>query len=354
MKKNVVIAAGGTGGHISPGIALAEAIHKQKNKLFIESVFIHTLNKNKDNPDFKNTNCDILYHNTPSISHEKLFFPFLFILDLFQTIFYFIKLKINVVIAMGGYSSLPAILYAILFCKELYLCEQNCIPGKVNRIFFRFSKKIAFSFPPSIPSKNLSYKVIGNPVREKVVPSVNYNFEQKLHTKKMNILAMGGSQGARQINNMISKLLEDDDLLEYYNVRIISGANLYNETKEAVGKKEVEVLAYSDDMKAQFEWAHIVVARSGAGVLAECALYGLFLILVPYPFAADNHQEANAKYFENLGVKVLYQKDEDIQQLKQIFLHLKSNKQELLTVSKNLGTIANPKAAEETIHYFFK
>lgn len=148
MNGSVVIAAGGTGGHISPGVALAEILSEKANVFGFDTVYIHSLVRNKNNPDLLQPPCEVLWHNVPQVGGLKtIFYPILFIIPFIKTILRFRKLRVNAVIGMGGYSSLPAILYAILFRKPLYLCEQNCVPGKITRVFSRFAKKIAFSFP---------------------------------------------------------------------------------------------------------------------------------------------------------------------------------------------------------------
>lgn len=354
MNLNVVIAAGGTGGHISPGIAILELLVSQKENYSIQSIYIHTLKRNQNTPDFQNSNFNILFHNSPPFSGNKILFPFLFLKNLISCFLTFKKLKINTIIAMGGYSSLPAILYGIIFKKKIYLCEQNCIPGKVTRFFLKFANKVAFSFPPSIDvPKSVNYKILGNPIRKRVLPNPKYDLNKKLNSKKLNILAMGGSQGARQINNMVSDLLAEENIRKSFNFRIITGETLYEETTTKIGKK-AELIAYSNDMKSHFEWAHVVIARSGAGVIAECSLYGIFLVLVPYPFAADNHQEANAKYFEKHGAKVLYQKNEEITDLREVLISMNNNRKAFQMNCENIKQLGKENATQETINYFLK
>ena len=360
MKQNVLIAAGGTGGHISPGVALVEELNENKEKYKIQNIYIHSLKRNKDNPDLKDSPAPIIWHNIPQFNWKFIFYSLHFLYYLFTTAVYFFFYRINVVIAMGGYSCLPALICGLLLGKKIYLCEQNRVLGKVTRKFLRFSDKIAFSFPPIYldEKKVKNFKILGNPLRSKIKPDKN-SVELKIKNKEIlekdniNVLVLGGSQGARQINNILLQCIEDPQIIKNFSFRILTGTNLYEEAKQK-SKREVDLISYSQDMKTHYEWADLVIARAGAGVISECLAFGLPMILIPYPHAADNHQYENAKYLEEKHAAiVLYQKDESPIQLTKILLRLSSNKQELLKLSQNAFKISNLSATEATAEYFF-
>ncbi|MCE9500839.1 MAG: UDP-N-acetylglucosamine--N-acetylmuramyl-(pentapeptide) pyrophosphoryl-undecaprenol N-acetylglucosamine transferase [Leptospira sp.] len=357
--RSVVIAAGGTGGHISPGVALAEILAEKKDLFHIESLFIYSLVRNANNPDLKNPPCPVIWHNSPRIALRNfLFFPVLFSLNFVRCALDFSRRQVDCVIAMGGYSTLPAILYAIIFRKRLFLCEQNCIIGKVTKYFQSFADKIAFSFPPENFSRlKENYKVIGNPIRKKIIPLVSIKFSKPLPEQKknkLNVLVMGGSQGARQINNMVLNVMEHTDISRQFNFRLLTGSSLYEEAK-AKTSGDADLISYSDDMKSHYEWANLVIARSGAGVLSECAAFAIPLILIPYPFASDNHQEANASYFEKEGAAlVILQKDEDPTRLTKILLEISGNLEILNQASMKSLSCARINAAYETLRFFFE
>lgn len=359
MIRSIIIAAGGTGGHISPGIAIAESLMDLKAELGFENLAIHSLVRNKDNPDLRDAPCPVIWHNTPQLSKNVLKVPVLFSYNLFKTILQFRKIKVDCVIAMGGYSSLPALLYAVLFRKKIFLCEQNTVVGKVTRIFKKFADKIAFSFPPSnIENFQFNnFRVLGNPLRKKIIPDakVNTNKMQVVNKKeKLNVLVMGGSQGARQINNMVISSMNNPEIAKNFNFRLLTGTSLYDEAK-AKSQKSADIISYSEDMKTHYEWANLVIARSGAGVISECAVYSLPQILIPYPFAADNHQVANAKYFEKeAGAWVLNQKDENNATLVDILLEISNNRELLTQLTEKSFKCARVNAALDTVKYFFK
>jgi UDP-N-acetylglucosamine--N-acetylmuramyl-(pentapeptide) pyrophosphoryl-undecaprenol N-acetylglucosamine transferase len=358
LTHNVVIAAGGTGGHISPGIALAEYLYLNKEIYNIQSIYIHSLVRNKDNPDLIDSPVPIIWHDIPQFNFKSIFIFYKYIYYFFSTFIKFNTYKIDCIIAMGGYSCIPSLLYAILFRKKIYLCEQNRIIGKVIRSFNTYADKIAFSFPPINYKKSPKTEICisGNPLRSKIYPVnkdifiKNKNLSKK---DKINALVMGGSQGARQINNILLSIMDNPEIIKNFNFRLLSGTNLYDETKERT-KNPVDIISYSQDMKTHYEWANLVIARAGAGVISECVLHALPVILIPYPYAADNHQAENAKFCEdNYGFKVLYQTDEDNTEIVKILLALTLDKNKLSELSMKSLEGARPNATKDTVDFFF-
>ncbi|EMK01010.1 MULTISPECIES: glycosyltransferase [unclassified Leptospira] len=354
--RSVLIAAGGTGGHISPGVALAESLVDRKDSLGISNVFLHSLIRNKDNPDLKQAPCEVVWHNTPSLSGNFLLLPFRYIFQLVRSWIKFRQLRVDAVIGMGGYSSVPALLYAVIFGKKLYLCEQNCIPGKVNRIFFRFADKVSFSFPPKDTKISCSWEILGNPLRSKTVPKLALKFSEKWDPKKkkqFNVLVMGGSQGARQINNMVVNLMKHEMIQERFRFRMLTGTALYDEVSKKT--KDADLISYSDNMAEHYDWANLVIARSGSGVLSECAAYALPMILIPYPFAKDDHQTANAKYMEaNGAAALLEQRDEDESKLFRILDGFAQKPELLNEMSIRSLECSHVEASTETVGFFFE
>jgi UDP-N-acetylglucosamine--N-acetylmuramyl-(pentapeptide) pyrophosphoryl-undecaprenol N-acetylglucosamine transferase len=361
MNETVVIAAGGTGGHISPGVALAEILVDKKEHFKIANVFLHSLTRNKDNPDLLSPPCEVIWHGMPQVKGLfVLIFPFTFIYQLLLTIYIFQRKNVSAVIGMGGYSTLPAILYTILFRKKLFLCEQNCVPGKITRVFKSFAIKIALSFPLTEKeqfSSHIDQKVIGNPIRKSVIPEhMNIRQNENLHDSRkniVNVLVLGGSQGARQLNNMILKTMENAEISQKFRFRLLTGNSLYEETLNQ-SKGTAEIISYANDMKPNYEWANIVVARSGAGVLAECLVYGLPMILIPYPYAADNHQKENADFVSKEGAAVtIHSTSDDPSALVRYLLDWKSKPDTLKEMGHNSLRLSNVNAAYQTISFFY-
>lgn len=126
--RSIVIAAGGTGGHISPGVALAEVLTELKEKIGYENLYLYSLVRNKNNPDLEQSPCPVLWHNLPPLSSNFFLFPIRYAIQIIKTFIIFKKLNVDVVIGMGGYSTVSSILYGIFFRKK-FIC--------VNRIQFR-------------------------------------------------------------------------------------------------------------------------------------------------------------------------------------------------------------------------
>ncbi|MCZ8342950.1 MAG: UDP-N-acetylglucosamine--N-acetylmuramyl-(pentapeptide) pyrophosphoryl-undecaprenol N-acetylglucosamine transferase [Leptospira sp.] len=358
MSGSIIIAAGGTGGHISPGVSLAEVLVEKGEQFGFDRVYLHSLIRNKDNPDLLSPPCEVLWHHIPQLGGLRtIVYPFLFIFPFLKTVFLFKKLKVEAVIGMGGYSSLPAILYAIIWRKKLYLCEQNCIPGSITRRFHGFAKAVALSFPLAQGQKQFG-KVIGNPLRKRILPEhMGIRTNENLHENKknnLNVLVLGGSQGARQLNQMILKAMENKDISAKYKFRILTGTSLYDETKSK-SKENAEIISYANDMKPNYEWANLVIARSGAGVIAECLVFGLPMILIPYPFAKDNHQKENALFVESNGAaRVIHSTSDDPTPLVKILLEWKEQFEVLKEMGHQSLSLSNINAAYQTLNYFFK
>ncbi|MCB1141994.1 MAG: glycosyltransferase [Leptospiraceae bacterium] len=357
MSRHVLIAAGGTGGHISPGIALVEYLSEHKEDLGISDITIHSLYRNRDNPDLIDSPVPVQWHNLPQLNWKSLYKLPIILFHILKSILSLKKLGITDVIAMGGYSCLPSLLYAVLFKKNIYLCEQNRIIGKVVRLFQSRATKIAFSFPPVNLdlSEVKDYRVLGNPLRSKIFPTegvISKKIKDLAKAEKINVLVMGGSQGARQINNMVLSSMNHQDIVIHFNFRVLTGTNLYEETREK-SKHSIDLISYSQDMKTHYEWANLVIARSGAGVISECVLHGLPTILIPYPYAMDNHQLENAKYCEEFcGALMINQTSEDDSALIQILLSTIENKQILKDLSEKSLNCSKPNATRDTIEYF--
>jgi UDP-N-acetylglucosamine--N-acetylmuramyl-(pentapeptide) pyrophosphoryl-undecaprenol N-acetylglucosamine transferase len=354
--RRIIIACGGTGGHISPGIAILEELLKNKEHFQVSSIQLHSPKRNKDNPDLQNLPVEIIWHNLPQFKlTNAIIFPFLFFYQMLKTYFHFKKREINTVIGMGGYTSLLSVVYTKLSKSSLFLCEQNCIPGKITRKFWKHAEKIAcsFSLSESFSPPSDNFKILGNPLRSSVLPKTpglkNQIFSDK---NPVNVLVMGGSQGARQINHMVLEAMENKEIGRFFKFRVLTGTNLYEEVKKK--SQDVEAISYSRDMGTHYEWADLVIGRSGAGVLAECSAYALPMILIPYPYAADNHQKANAEYFGNQGASIVIDTNTmDSNFLIKELYKLRDNPKLILEMAIISLGLARINASRDTLNYFF-
>jgi UDP-N-acetylglucosamine--N-acetylmuramyl-(pentapeptide) pyrophosphoryl-undecaprenol N-acetylglucosamine transferase len=291
--KTLVIAAGGTGGHISPGVSVAESWLAQGGRI----VFA-TLMKNIEYPDIvrlaRNEAVTIVAYDAPRLIKNPLkLFSFF---RKFRSALKLIRQAAtaegaDAVLGMGGYSSFPAVAFAILNRKPLFLCEQNARWGMVTRVGKFFAKAIFLSFPEN---KKLSAKFIvtGNPLRSMFTESSKKSI-RKTTGRQKNIFFIGGSQGATDINRLYLAFVQNHTATKYRCTVAVGGA-AFSALKPQARKVDA-ILPFIEDMPAAYSAADVIVARCGSGTLFEILWANKPAFLIPYPFAAADHQKANAE-----------------------------------------------------------
>lgn len=214
----------------------------------------------------------------------------------------------DAVIGMGGYASAPSLIAAAMRKIPTVLCEQNTIPGATNRKLAHFASAICVAFPMTsgyLPS----WKVVvtGNPVRSSVVAAAATRRESS--RAGFRILVLGGSQGALFLNQTVASCLAAF-AASHGDVEIVhqTGSGRTDEATPAYGGlRRVHVTGYIDDMADMLSWATIVIGRAGATTVAELAAVGVPSLLVPFPFATDNHQYWNAKAMATAGAAKIFE-----------------------------------------------
>ena len=314
----VVIAGGGTGGHLFPGIAIAQeflAKNAESNVLFVgtgkpfetsilsETGFTH---KRITAEGFKGRG---VWHQLVSILKVPK--------GIIESISILKDFKPHIVIGVGGYSAGPLVMGARLLGIKIVLHEQNILPGITNRILSRFADRICVSFEETImgviPKKN---RFTGNPIRKEIVQCAetlrNTNIKASTKAKKFTILILGGSQGAHSINMALLEALEHLENRE--NIFFVHQTGIQDETQ--VKQKynghgiENDTRAFFKDMARQYQSADLIICRAGATTVAEIKAIGKGAIFVPFPFAADNHQVLNARSLEKVGAaEMILEKD---------------------------------------------
>ena len=307
MKEGVVmIVGGGTGGHISPGIALYEEFTANN----IKAIFL-TTKKDLNFSSFEVLNKGSLYwYSAVPFARNPLKLPLFFIKFFFAFVKALILLQkqsVRTVIGMGGYASAPALAAAKLRGVPYFLCEQNSVPGKVTRLFESNARNIFGAFKVSekfLKNKN-GFIFTGNPLRKNSVQGIS-NIEARkyfhLESSKKVLLVIGGSQGAVRLNELIFSLKEKYSQ-KFQNIGIIwsTGGKPYKEYKEKLESNikggAIYLSPYIEKMGLAYKACDLAISRSGAGVMFELAANAVPSILIPYPFAADNHQDLNADAF---------------------------------------------------------
>jgi len=310
MGKKVVIAGGGTGGHLYPGIALAKAL--KRNDMDIEINFVGTKQgiESKVLPREGFNLKTILSSGLMGkkgvnrwVSWCKL--P----VGTAQSMCFLIRNRPNLAVGVGGYASAPLILSAWILRIPILIHEQNAFPGIANKWLGKIADKIAVSFEESqhfFPKNKV--EVTGNMVSEELCrPREEFSPPSK---NPFNILILGGSQGAHSINvAMIEALNLLVDRKDRLHITHQTGEADYEATKNIYNKKgfTAEVLPFIKNMPVRYRQTSLVICRSGATTLAEITAAGKVSVLIPFPYATHNHQEHNARVIEaaNAGELIL-------------------------------------------------
>ena len=341
-RPTILIMAGGTGGHIFPGLAVA-------NELKSQGWNIHWLGTvDRMEADVVPANdIEISFINIAGVRGKGLISlisaPFKVIHAVWQSMKVIKKVKPAVVLGMGGYASAPGGVAAWLKGIPLVLHEQNAIAGMTNRYLAKIANTVLCAFPNAF-ANGVKHQVVGNPVRKDIGRSLN-NDEQK--TEK-NILIVGGSLGAKVLNDTVPLALSKIDCP--INVWHQTGkgnqqqvVSLYEQCD--IKSEDSNVTEFIDDMAQAYEWADLVICRAGALTVSELAMAGKPAIFVPLPHAVDDHQTKNAMFLVEKGGAVLLPQsqltDKTLaEKLQQIF----SLKPTLSVMAKASKEAANPEA----------
>jgi UDP-N-acetylglucosamine--N-acetylmuramyl-(pentapeptide) pyrophosphoryl-undecaprenol N-acetylglucosamine transferase len=215
------------------------------------------------------------------------------------------RTRASIIIGLGGFVSGPAGVAAKISGRYLVVHEQNAIPGTTNKMLSTISNLNLSAFPVTLKR----VEVIGNPLRSSL-DSIHKT--QSVDIEKLNILVMGGSRGARALNMHLPSAIKEAG--GYENIRIIHqcGAGRCDEALDSYKRAglEAEIVEFIDDVDSKLQWANIIICRAGALTVSEISAVGLPSILVPYPYAIDDHQTANAMYLVNGGAAKVVQETE--------------------------------------------
>ncbi|MCP3941269.1 MAG: undecaprenyldiphospho-muramoylpentapeptide beta-N-acetylglucosaminyltransferase [Desulfobacteraceae bacterium] len=349
-KFNLIIAGGKTGGHLFPGIAVAQAL-KLKNPL-AQVLFVGT------NAPFEVSTLKSYGFDHKTIISKpikggnilsKLTSSCIIFVSLIQSLIILIRFKPDFVLGVGGFSSFAVVLAAWILKIPRAIQEQNSIPGITNRMLSRFSDTIftAFKTTKGMPS-NHKTKYVGNPIRRtnpgqtrEAPPSVDIDPED------FTILVTGGSQGATNINQTFIQAIKlMDDLTQ---IHVIHQTGLTDEDKisKAYDKLKVKstVQAFFNDMPAIQDKTCLAITRAGASTISELSIKGVPSIFVPFPHAADDHQTYNAKAMADKGAAILIA-DRDLTPdlLKTTIQTLMDDKEKLKKMGTTFKQLAMPDA----------
>ena len=292
----IVVAGGGTGGHIFPGIALAEAFEKQDPKTQI--LFVGTRNEFEVSILARRG----LRHMSIAAAGlkgrslwQQVQAVFRVPKGFFQALAIIWRFKPDIVIGVGGYASGPVALAAKLMRKKVVIHEQNVIPGFTNRLLGRISDRVFLSFPDKFTVFDKAKTLLtGNPVRQEILTARR----EESSPETFNLLIVGGSQGAHAVNRAMIEALDHINNPERIVFTHQTGANDLEWVENAYSRHAMraDVRPFFEDMATAYKNADLVICRAGATTVAELTSLGKAAIYIPFPFAANNHQELNARY----------------------------------------------------------
>ena len=362
MKNNtVLIIGGGTGGHITPGIALYEAFREAGMRtLFLTGKADARFSSIRDIQGD-----DLRFYGAPALWNSILSLPSFtirFTWAIFKAFRMIKKDAIQAVIGMGGYVSAPALIAAKMAKISIYLCEQNSVPGKVTvklspyatKIFATFDASTLF-FPEQVRDRIL---ITGNPIRKKILAPVNRDAARKkynLQHCRSIVLVIGGSQGALTLNNLMLDLIKKYPE-EFRDVGIIwsTGDYSYRKFKDALDENGTNISIYMspyiNDVEYAYSAADVAISRAGAGVMMELAAAGIPSILIPFPHAAMDHQKKNAMEFAEKGAaKMIENKNAVADKAGPVLFELLQNRTTLQRMSARARTAAQVDGAQKIV-----
>ncbi len=359
MVKRVIIAGGGTGGHVFPAIAIANALKKMDES--IEILFIGAKGRMEmekvPQAGYKIVGLDIAGFNRSSLI-KNIGLPYKLLKSFLQVRTIFKKFKPDAAIGVGGYSSFPVLRFAQARGIKTFIHESNSFAGRSNIMLGRKARRIftgTDGMEKFFPSQKIS--ITGNPVRTAIAESTITKSEGlkffSLEEGKKTVLVVGGSLGAKSINEAIYKEL--DNLLKA-GLQIIwqTGKPYSAKAKERTnGISSVWVNDFITQMEYAYAAADIVVARSGAMTVAELCVVKKPVLFVPYPFAAEDHQTVNAMTLVKKNAAMMVRDSEAMQKLVFMTIELSMDESKQRELIENISALAiadaDKKIAEEIL-----
>ena len=349
QKQPIVVMAGGTGGHVFPALAVANDLRGRGEKIVWMGTRTGIESRLVPEAGFP-----IEWLSVQGIRGKglmvKALAPFKLLNTCLQAFKVLRKHQPRAVLGMGGFVSGPGGLMAWLLRIPLIIHEQNAIPGLTNKLLSHFARINYFAFPQA--AKNVRNSVVvGNPVRPEIlaIPAPEIRLAQH-DTDSLNVLVLGGSLGALTLNKVLPSALAMMELSQRPNVRHQSGERHIEACRAEYASHDLkaEVIEFIDDMNAAYQWADLVVCRAGALTVAELSAAGVASILIPFPYAVDDHQYANAQFLEQAGAaKIIREQALTANGLKQLLIEFSSHRERLLEMSCLARAVAYTDAAQQ-------
>lgn len=347
-----MVMAGGTGGHVFPALAVAEALRDR-------GVFVSWLGSRNsfESRIVPEHGFDIQLIDIKGLRGKGLMrwllAPFKLTSALLQARRVLKIRRPQVVLGMGGFAAGPGGLMAKLLGIPLVIHEQNAVPGMTNSWLARVAVRVFEAFPNSF-EKNTGAVACGNPVRRNIVALADPEMRMRDRQGPIRLLVMGGSLGAQALNESVPSVVAEIDTTKRPVIRHQAGRDKADATRAAYSAAGVaaEVTPFIKDMAEAYGWADLVICRSGALTISELAAAGVASILIPYPYAVDDHQTSNAGYLVNAGAaKLVPQSVLEQQGLSGELLQLFEDRVQLIGMAVKARLVSMPDATRRVADY---
>jgi len=308
LNKTLLVMAGGTGGHVYPAMAVADYLQQQGWNIVWLCTVGGMENRLLANKDYQKALITMRGVRGKGL-RGWLLLPFKLAVALFQSYLAIKRYQPDLVLGMGGFAAFPGGLMAYLSGKPLLIHEQNSVAGLTNKTLAHIASKVLAAFPAAFGAKAI---LVGNPVRSEITEVAAAEMRFKQRSGALRVLVVGGSLGAQALNEVLPKALAQIALEQRPQVVHQAGEKHIALLKAnyAAMAVQAEMKAYIDDMAAMYAWADIVICRAGALTIAELSAAGVASILVPFPYAVDDHQTSNAHYLADAGAALLIKQSE--------------------------------------------
>ena len=337
--KSILIMAGGTGGHIFPGLAVAE----QMRAAGWDVVWMGARGGMEERLVPRHGYRTAWIRAKPARGKgllQKLLLPANLLYSFWESARHIRAVRPSVVLGLGGYVAFPGGMMASLLNRPLALHEQNAIAGLANRVLSQVSDKVMVAFPEALKGAEWT----GNPVRAEIAAIAPPEKRFESRHGQIRILVVGGSLGAQALNEALPKAIS---LLPEKPRVVHQAGEKHLESLKAnylAARVEGELVAFIDDMARRYAEADLVICRAGAVTIAELSAGGMASILVPFPHAVDDHQTANAKFLSDRGAAILIQQ-RDLSPEKLAALIRSMDRTKLLDMAKKARALGKPDAA---------
>ena len=354
MANKFIISGGGTGGHIYPAVAIANELKAQ----FPDATFLFVGAKDKmemqkvPQAGYKIEGLWIAGLQR-KITVQNAMFPIKLASSLLKSFFILKRFKPDVVIGTGGFASGAVLKVASMLGIPTVIQEQNSYPGITNKLLAKKANSICVAYENLerfFPKEKLHFT--GNPVRQDLMEVASKKEEAiahfKLDASKKTLLILGGSLGARRINQLIEKEL---DFLLQLDFQIIwqCGKHYLNEYSKYNEKENVEVTAFIDRMDLVYAAADVVISRSGASSVSELCIVGKPTIFIPSPNVSEDHQTKNAKAIVERGAAILIKESNLDDEFKIVFEAIVKDQGKLQNLTENIKKLAKPNATKAIV-----